>query len=118
VFEFMVPERDKDCYGRDSLVQTSITVLPSYRSPLPTANVTVLPQSVVLFFFSMELATRFVANGTMKTLRKPWNAFDAFVLGLSVLLVLYKIVLDYIIVQAPYPPASPRPAPHTLNALS
>jgi hypothetical protein len=92
---------------------------PAYLSISVSRRLTVLPQSVVLFFFAAELFTRVIANGTIATLKKPWNAFDAFVLVLSVLLVLYKIILDYVIVQAPYPPASlplrSRSQPHILT---
>jgi hypothetical protein len=81
-----------------------------YHNPLfITEPYNCLPQSVVLFFFTVELVIRFIANGTIKTLRQPWNAFDALVLVLSVLLVLYKIFLDYIIIRAPYPPVPPPP---------
>ena len=61
-------------------------------------------QCAVLFFFSIELIMRFIAHGTVRTLRKPWNAFDAFVLTLSILLVMYKILLDYVVLHAPHPP--------------
>ena len=83
-FEFQ-DDASRDCYGRDSLAQSLIS-------------------SVVLLFFVGELASRFLGNGVMATLAQRWNIFDTVIIALSFTLQLFKVMSDYLVVDAPHPP--------------
>ena len=85
VYEFMIDEGDKDCYGRDSLPQALVS-------------------SIVLALFCAELGSRFLANGIKATLALRWNVFDFVIISLSFILQTFKILSDYLIVDAPHPP--------------
>ena len=75
VYEFMIDEGDKDCYGRDSLPQALVS-------------------SIVLALFCAELGSRFLANGIKATLALRWNVFDFVIISLSFILQTFKILSD------------------------
>ena len=53
---------------------------------------------------SLSRFSRFLAHGIKETFANTWNIFDAVIILMSLGLQIFKVIGDFVLIKAPYPP--------------